>query len=83
MVAVLPDQIVRGNVIVIDHGLGVYSIYMHLSEFKVQEGNVVEEGQLIGIIGTTGRSTGPHLHFEVDIQGIPVNPVTWLNRTFP
>ncbi|MEA4958583.1 MAG: peptidoglycan DD-metalloendopeptidase family protein [Anaerolineaceae bacterium] len=83
VVAVLPDQIVRGNVIVIDHGLGVYSIYMHLSEFKVQEGNVVEEGQLIGIIGTTGRSTGPHLHFEVDIQGIPVNPVTWLNRTFP
>ncbi|MFZ3071489.1 MAG: peptidoglycan DD-metalloendopeptidase family protein [Anaerolineaceae bacterium] len=83
VVAALPEQIVRGNVIVVDHGLGVFSIYMHLKEMLVQVGDVVEPGQLIGYIGTTGRSIGPHLHFEVDINGIPVNPVAWLNRTFP
>jgi murein DD-endopeptidase MepM/ murein hydrolase activator NlpD len=56
---------------------------MHLASFNVQEGDVVEPGQLIGIIGNTGRSTGPHLHFEVDIHGTPVNPLTWLRREFP
>jgi murein DD-endopeptidase MepM/ murein hydrolase activator NlpD len=75
--------VVRGNTIVIDHGLGVYTIYMHLEEILVSQGEVVDIGQLIGIIGTTGRSTGPHLHFEVDIQGTPVNPLTWLRREFP
>ena len=83
VVGVFPDQVVRGNSLVIDHGLGVYSIYMHLNEFKVKKGDVVQPGQLIGIIGTTGRSTGPHLHFEIEIQGIPVNPLTWLRREFP
>ena len=83
VVGVFPDQIVRGNTIVIDHGLGVYTMYLHLSEILVEQGAVVESGQLIGIIGTTGRSTGPHLHFEVDIQGTPVNPLTWLRRAFP
>jgi biotin carboxyl carrier protein len=83
VVGVFPDQVVRGNSLVIDHGLGVYSIYMHLNEFKVKKGDVVQPGQLIGIIGTTGRSTGPHLHFEIEIQGIPVNPLTWLRRAFP
>ena len=72
-----------GNSIVIDHGLGIYTTYMHLNEILVNQGDVVESGQLIGIIGTTGRSTGPHLHFEVDIQGTPVNPLTWLRRAFP
>lgn len=83
VVSVFPDQVVRGNCIVIDHGLGVYTIYMHLKEILVEQGAVVEAGQLIGFIGTTGRSTGPHLHFEVDIQGTPVNPLTWLRRAFP
>lgn len=81
--AVLADQIVRGNVIVIDHGLGVFSIYMHLNDMLVSEGDMVETGQLIGHIGNTGRSSGPHLHFEIDINGIPVNPIAWLNRSFP
>ena len=83
VVGALPGLIVRGNTIIIDHGLGVYTIYMHLEEILVEEGAVVERGQLIGVIGTTGRSTGPHLHFEVDIQGTPVNPATWLRRAFP
>ncbi len=83
VVGVFPDQVVRGNSIVIDHGLGVYTTYMHLNEILVNQGDVVESGQLIGIIGTTGRSTGPHLHFQVDVQGTPVNPMTWLRRAFP
>ena len=83
MVGVFPEQVVRGNAIVIDHGLGVYTIYMHLASILIEEGATVQPGQLIGIIGTTGRSTGPHLHFEVDIQGTPVNPLTWLRRAFP
>ena len=83
VVGVFPDQVVRGNAVVIDHGLGVYTIYMHLSNILIEEGATVEPGQLIGIIGTTGRSTGPHLHFEVDIHGTPVDPLTWLRRTFP
>lgn len=83
VVGVFPNQVVRGNSIVIDHGLGVYTTYMHLNEILVEQGEIVESGQLIGIIGTTGRSTGPHLHFQVDVQGTPVNPLTWLRRAFP
>jgi len=83
VVGAFPEQVVRGNSIVIDHGLGVYTIYMHLNEILVEIGEVVQPGQLIGIIGTTGRSTGPHLHFEVEIHGTPVNPLTWLRRAFP
>lgn len=83
VVGALPNLIVRGNTVIIDHGLGIYSIYMHLEEIRVEAGTVVEPGQLIGIIGTTGRSTGPHLHFEINVQGIPVNPATWLRRAFP
>jgi murein DD-endopeptidase MepM/ murein hydrolase activator NlpD len=68
---------------VIDHGLGVYSIYMHMAKFNVEEGQMIKQGDLLGEIGNTGRSVGPHLHFEIDINGIPVNPLTWLNRVFP
>ncbi len=74
---------VKGNAIVIDHGWGVYSIYAHLAEFRVQAGDIVQPGDLIGIIGNTGRSAGPHLHFEIDILGIPVNPLSWLDQEFP
>jgi len=75
--------LVRGNLLIIDHGLGVYSIYMHLSEILVEVGEVVQPGQRIAILGNTGRSTGPHLHFEIDINGTPVSPWTWFNREFP
>lgn len=74
---------IRGNAILIDHGWGVVSGYWHLSEFNVSEGAVVQAGDLIGQIGNTGRSAGPHLHFEIDIFGTPVNPLTWLEQAFP
>ena len=75
--------IVRGGVVVIDHGWGVYTAYDHLSEILVQPGNVIQPGQLIGLGGDTGRTTGPHLHWEVWVGGVQVNPVDWIQRAFP
>lgn len=75
--------IVRGGVVVIDHGWGVYTAYDHLSEILVQVGNTVHPGQLIGLGGATGRTTGPHLHWEVWVGGVQVNPVEWLQRAYP
>lgn len=82
-VVIAEELYVKGNAIVIDHGWGVFSIYAHLAEFRVQAGDMVQPGDLIGIIGNTGRSAGPHLHFEIDILGTPVNPLTWLEQEFP
>ncbi|HEX6268942.1 MAG TPA: LysM peptidoglycan-binding domain-containing protein [Anaerolineales bacterium] len=75
--------IVRGGVVIIDHGWGVYTAYDHLSEIIVQPGNMVQPGQLIGLGGATGRTTGPHLHWEVWVGGVQVNPVDWLTRAYP
>jgi len=65
-----------GNTVIIDHGQGIYTIYMHLSEFKVQLGNIVSKGDTIGFVGASGRATGPHLHFGVKVYNISVNPVS-------
>ena len=75
--------IVRGGVVVIDHGWGVYTAYDHLSEILVQSGEMVQPGQLIGLGGDTGRTTGPHLHWEVWVGGVQVNPVDWLAKAYP
>ena len=75
--------IVRGGVVVIDHGWGVYTAYDHLSKILVEPGSTVQPGQVIGLGGATGRTTGPHLHWEVWVGGVQVNPVDWLNRSFP
>jgi len=74
---------VRGNVTLIDHGWGVYSAYMHQSKFMVKVGDQVQAGQLIGLIGSTGRVTGPHLHWEVIVGDVQVNPMDWLKQEFP
>jgi murein DD-endopeptidase MepM/ murein hydrolase activator NlpD len=74
---------VRGNATIIDHGLGVFSAYYHQAEFYVASGDHVKAGQLIGKIGTTGRVTGAHLHFEIWVNGIQVNPLQWLDKPFP
>ena len=63
-----------GNTIILDHGQDVRSVYGHLSQRAVQQGDRVERGQVIGYSGNTGRSTGPHLHFTVLKNGRPVNP---------
>lgn len=74
---------VRGNATLINHGWGVYTGYMHQSEILVTPGERVETGQLIGRVGNTGRVTGPHLHFEVWVGGVQVDPLSWLERAFP
>ena len=74
---------VRGNATMIDHGHGVFTAYMHQSEILVEVGDKVEQGQLIGRVGNTGRVEGPHLHFEVLVGGVQVDPLEWLNQTFP
>jgi len=68
----------EGNCVMLDHGQGLVTIYMHLSEFKVKEGEKVAAGQLIALSGGTGRSTGPHLHFAVRWRGEYLNPATLL-----
>jgi murein DD-endopeptidase MepM/ murein hydrolase activator NlpD len=67
-------RVVGGNTIMIEHFPGVISIYYHLDSIRVPEGQEVFPGDLIGTIGSTGLSTGPHLHFEVRIHGIPITP---------
>ena len=74
---------VRGNVTYIDHGWGVYTGYLHQSESLVQPGEMVEPGQTIGFVGGTGRVTGPHLHWEVWVGGVPVDPIEWTLSEFP
>ncbi len=74
---------VRGNATIIDHGWGVYSGIWHQSQIKVTVGQVVRKGELIGVVGGTGRVTGAHLHWEVWANGTQVNPLEWLEKVFP
>jgi len=64
-----------GNCIVVNHGYGYKTRYAHLSKFKVKVGQKLKRGELIGLIGSTGKSTGPHLHYEVEVNGEKVNPI--------
>jgi murein DD-endopeptidase MepM/ murein hydrolase activator NlpD len=66
-----------GKSIIIDHGYGYRTLYAHLSSFKVKKGDRVKRGDLIGLVGNTGKSTGPHLHYEVERNGQKVNPVAY------
>lgn len=73
----------EGNFIVLDHGQGLLTLYLHLSEFKVKEGDVVKRGQVIGLSGGTGRATGPHLHAAVRWQGTYLDPARLLQLSLP
>jgi len=66
-----------GKHIVINHGFGYHTLYAHLSSFKVTEGQKVKRGDIIGAVGSTGKSTAPHLHYEVHVKGRPVNPINY------
>lgn len=82
-VALARDLYYSGNSVYLDHGLGLYTAYFHMSEILVQEGAWVEKGQLIGKVGATGRVTGPHVHWSVSFQGIPLDPEALLDLRPP
>jgi hypothetical protein len=83
VVAYVGNVPARGNVVILDHGAGVYSTYAHLSKAEVEPGAQVKPGQVIARVGTTGFSTGPHLHWEIWVDGANVDPVEWTRRAFP
>lgn len=74
----LPDY---GNTIIIDHGLGVYSLYLHLAEFKAAEGQMVKQKDLVGLSGDSGYATGPHLHFAIKVRGAALDPLKFIQTT--
>ncbi|HCW03147.1 MAG TPA: hypothetical protein DGK91_00575 [Clostridium sp.] len=68
-----------GNLVIIDHGNGIQSYYAHNSKNLVQKGSPVQKGEVIAKVGNTGNSTGPHCHFEIRVNGTPVNPLNYIN----
>jgi murein DD-endopeptidase MepM/ murein hydrolase activator NlpD len=72
-----------GNMVVIDHGQGMLSLYLHLSKFDVKEGDLVSPGQTIGLSGSTGRSSGPHLHLQVKWEGTDIDPLELMTLKLP
>lgn len=70
-----------GRLVIVDHGRNLHTYYAHLSRFDAQVGRTVRRGQVLGEVGSTGRSTAPHLHYEVRIGGAPVNPYRYLPKT--
>ncbi len=83
LVVYVGELTVRGISTIIDHGWGVYSGFWHQSSTKVNVGDFVETGQIIGEIGGTGRATGPHLHWEIWANGVQVEPLDWLEKVYP
>jgi murein DD-endopeptidase MepM/ murein hydrolase activator NlpD len=80
-VALVADYFFPGRLVVLDHGLGFYTLYFHLHEILVLEGERVSRGQSIGKVGATGRATGPHLHFGVQVGAARIDPATLLELT--
>ena len=81
MVALVRDCYLSGNTVVIDHGMGLFTLYAHLSSVKVRQGELVEKGQVIGLAGKSGRATGPHLHWGVSYLGKRLDPISLVRVT--
>ena len=82
-VLVAGDYPIKGGFTLIDHGAGLYSYYLHQSDILVEAGERVERGQHIGDVGSTGLSTGPHLHWEMRLDGNATNPLSWVGKVTP
>ena len=72
----------HGKVVLINHGQGVMTVYLHMQSIAVRPGQMVRKGQTIGKVGSTGVSTGPHIHWQVFVHGVPVDPEQWQNTEF-
>ncbi|MNM92812.1 Murein hydrolase activator EnvC precursor [compost metagenome] len=68
-----------GNTVILDHGSGIQTLYAHSSSLAVSVGQTVSQGQVIAYVGSTGNSTGPHLHFEIRVNGQHQNPTNYLS----
>ena len=82
-VTAVQQFMIRGLVVILDHGRGVFTLYCHLSKTEVKPGQIVDVGQRIGLSGNTGRSEGPHLHWELAVGGVTVDPLRWIRRPIP
>jgi murein DD-endopeptidase MepM/ murein hydrolase activator NlpD len=82
IVRITVDHIFSGKGVFVDHGLGFYTMYFHLSEILIKDGDLVTAGQIIGKVGATGRATGPHLHWGAKLNGARVNPYSLLDLPF-
>ncbi len=81
LVAYVGESVNYGKVLILDHGLGIYSLYLHLSEFKVAQSVEVKRGEVIALSGSTGYSISPHLHFSVKLNGANVDPLRFIEAT--
>ena len=72
----------EGNMVIVDHGNRIFSYYMHMSEIRVNPGDLVEAGQVVGLVGSTGMSTAAHLHVSVVINGVQADPLSFLARPY-
>ena len=73
------DLFYTGNTVIVDHGMGIYTLYAHLSKIDVAKGDLVERSQVVGLAGATGRVTGPHLHWGARVQNARVDPFSLVN----
>lgn len=78
VVAYAGQLLQRGNTVILDHGWGIYTLYAHLQHWEITAGQTVAAGQTVGRVGNTGLSTGPHLHWEVRLRGLAIDPGAWL-----
>lgn len=81
VVALAAPLYFTGNTVIVDHGSGLYSLFAHLSEFRVTTGDTVTPEVIVGLVGATGRVTGPHLHWSVRLQGARVDPLSLVAAT--
>ena len=77
-VALTMDSYFSGKLVLIDHGQGLVSAYRHLSKISVQEGQMLRQGETLGLVGATGRVTGPHLHFDIHLQNATIDPLAFI-----
>ena len=82
-VVLAKDLFFTGNTVIVDHGLGIYSLYAHLSRIDVQVGAMIDRNQVLGLSGATGRVTGPHLHWGIKVQNARVDPYSLVNLGKP